>query len=73
MNRTLLTLLLAVAPAVLVAQLPEYVPSEGLEFWSDFDGDAIDESFQSVSSSIYGAQPTANRNGEANQALTFLN
>jgi len=71
MNRTLLALLIAVAPAVLMAQLPEYVPSEGLEFWSDFDGDAENEGLQSVSSSIYGAQPVANRNGEANQALTF--
>ena len=71
MNQTLIALLIAVAPAVLVAQLPEYVPSEGLEFWSDFNGDAEDESLQSVSSSIYGAQPAANRNGEANQALTF--
>ena len=71
MNRTLIALLIAVAPAVLVAQLPEYVPSAGLEFWSDFNGDAEDESLQSVSSSIYGAQPAENRNGEANQALTF--
>lgn len=71
MNQTLLALLIAVAPAGLMAQLPEYVPSEGLEFWSDFDGDSTDESFQSVSSSIYGAQPTVNRNGEANQALAF--
>lgn len=71
MNQTLIALLFAAAPAVLVAQLPEYVPLEGLEFWSDFDGDAENESLQSVSSSIYGAQPTTNRNGETNQALTF--
>ena len=70
MNRTLLALLIA-APAALFAQLPEYVPSEGLEFWSNFDGNAEDESPQSVSSSIHGAQPATNRNGEANQALTF--
>ena len=71
MNRSLIALLIAVAPAVLMAQLPEYVPSEGLEFWSNFDGDAEDESLQSVSSSIHGAQPTANRNGEDNKALAF--
>ena len=71
MDQTLIALLIAVAPALLMAQLPEHVPSEGLEFWSEFNGDAEDESLQSVSSSIYGAQPAANRNGEANQALTF--
>ena len=38
MNRTLLALLIAAAPAVLFAQLPEYVPTENLVGWYPLDG-----------------------------------
>ena len=44
MNRTLIALLIAVAPAVLMAQLPDYVPTEGLLAWYNFDGNVEDVS-----------------------------
>ncbi len=56
MNQTLIALLFAAAPAVLVAQLPEYVPTEGLLAWYNFDGNVEDVSDNLVH--YQGASPS---------------
>ena len=62
---------MAMLPFIAAAQLPDYVPTEGLEFWSAFDGNATDESIHSISATVQGALPTTDRNGLAQAALTF--
>ena len=43
--RNLLALLLFL-PSLCLAQIPNHIPTEGLQFWSAFDGNATDESTQ---------------------------
>ena len=71
MNQTLIALLIAVAPAVLVAQLPEYVPTQNLVGWYPMNGNAQDESSFSNNGSIHGALPADDRFGTLNSAYEF--
>jgi uncharacterized protein (TIGR02145 family) len=71
MNRTLLALLIAVAPAVLLAQLPEYVPTQNLVGWYPFDGDAENFGGTSSDGTVYGATAAVNRFDDFNSALSF--
>ena len=71
MNRTLLALLIAAAPAVLVAQLPEYVPSDGLVSWYPFNGGANDHSANDNHGIINGAVWVSDRYGIEEAALDF--
>ena len=54
----------------LLAQLPSYVPTDGLVSWYNLDGDAIDEQFLH-SGQLVGANDAPNRFDSAGQALTF--
>jgi hypothetical protein len=55
------------------AQVPSYVPANGLVGWWPFDGNANDESGNGNNGTVNGATLTADRNGVANQAYSFLN
>lgn len=54
------------------AQLPSYVPSNGLIAWWPFDGNANDESGNAYNGTLQGNTAlTTNRNGRTNQAYLF--
>lgn len=53
------------------AQLPSYVPKNGLVGWWPFTGNANDISGNGNNGSVQGAILTADRNGEANKAYSF--
>ena len=68
-------LLIAVATlgltATTLAQVPSYVPSNGLVGWWPFNGNANDESGNGNNGTVNGATLTTDRNGNANQAYSF--
>ena len=45
----------------LIAQVPSYVPTNGLVGWWPFNGNANDESGNKLNGSVYGATPATNR------------
>lgn len=53
------------------AQVSDHVPEDGLRYWSDFDGSVVDQSVHQTSTSLFGAVPTADRNGTAEGAMFF--
>jgi hypothetical protein len=55
----------------LLAQLPAYVPANGLVAWYPFNGNANDESGNGNNGVVNGAVLTADRNGVANSAYYF--
>lgn len=71
MNQTLIALLIAVAPAILLAQLPDYVPTQNLVGWYPFDGDAENFGGTSSDGTVYGATAAVNRFDDVNSALSF--
>ena len=56
--RNLLALLLFV-PSLCLAQLPDYVPADGLVAWWALDGDGSDQSEQENDGNVFGATPTS--------------
>jgi len=69
-----LSLTLFASAALLVvanAQVPSYVPTDGLVGWYPFNGNADDESGNGNDGTLSGANLTADRNGNANSALDF--
>jgi len=70
MNRLFLLLFGAVS-LVAHAQVPDYVPTEGLMAWYALDGDGTDDSDNQLHAATTATQPTENRSGEANAALAF--
>ena len=62
-------LLLATSSAF--AQVPSYVPSNGLVGWWPFNGNAIDESGNGNNGTVNGASLTSDRNGNLNNAYNF--
>lgn len=54
-----------------VVTTPCYVPTENLEYWSSFDGEATDQSGNNVASTLFGSSTTDDRNGIASGALAF--
>ncbi len=70
MNRLFLFLFGAVT-FVAHAQVPDYVPTEGLVGWYPLDGNAQDLSTLSNEGSIHGATPTMDRHGNENGAMNF--
>jgi hypothetical protein len=54
-----------------MAQLPSYVPSNGLVGWWPFNGNANDESGNGNNGTVNGATLTADRFGNANSAYNF--
>ncbi len=57
--------------ANLWAQVPNYVPTNGLVGWWPFNGNANDESGNGNNGTVNGATLTADRNGAANSAYYF--
>ncbi len=55
------------------AQVPNYVPANGLVGWWPFNGNANDESGNGNNGTVNGATLTSDRNGVANQAYDFQN
>jgi hypothetical protein len=56
---------------MIFAQVPSYVPANGLIGWWPFNGNANDESGNGNNGTNNGATLTIDRNGVANQAYTF--
>jgi hypothetical protein len=57
--------------ASLWAQVPSYVPTNGLVGWWPFNGNANDESGNANNGTVNGATLTADRFGNANKAYNF--
>ena len=68
-----LTLLAATLVATLTAsaQLPEYIPSDGLIAFYPMDGDAMDAGPHGLDGTLFGPVAAEGRNGETNGALSF--
>jgi hypothetical protein len=54
-----------------IAQIPPYVPTNGLEGWWPFNGNANDESGNGHNGTVMGATLTTDRFGAANSAYNF--
>ncbi len=57
--------------ANVMAQVPSYVPTNGLVGWWPFNGNANDESGNGNNGTVNGATLTTDRNGVANKAYSF--
>ena len=57
--------------ASIYAQVPSYVPTNGLVGWWPFNGNANDESGNGNNGTIYGATLISDRNGSINSAYDF--
>ncbi len=57
--------------ANVMAQVPSYVPTNGLVGWWPFNGNANDESGNGNNGTVNGATLTTDRNGLANKAYSF--
>jgi hypothetical protein len=71
MKKTLLSILIAAAPLFLFAQLPSYLPTEGLVGWWPFNGNANDESGNGNDGSPDGTTLTDDRFGLNGSAYNF--
>jgi hypothetical protein len=54
-----------------MAQVPNYLPTNGLVGWWPFNGNANDESGSGNNGTVNGATLTVDRNGQANKAYSF--
>jgi hypothetical protein len=70
MKKIILSFLLGII-LVAKAQVPGYVPSNGLVGWWPFTGNAIDSSGTGNNGSVTGAVLTSDRFGRSNQAYSF--
>ena len=70
MNRLFLLLFGAVS-LVAHAQVPDYVPTEGLVAWYPFNGNANDESGNGYDGNTQNIGPALNRYGNENAAIAF--
>jgi hypothetical protein len=70
--KTLLTAIVVFASMITgIAQVPSYVPANGLVGWWPFNGNANDESGNGNNGIVNGATLTSDRNGVANAAYSF--
>jgi hypothetical protein len=70
MKLTITTLLLLIS-TISFAQIPSYVPSNGLVGWWPFNGNANDESGNGNNGTVNGATLTVDRFGVADKAYSF--
>jgi len=70
--RYLVTLLLSTLSVNAVGQVPDYVPSDGLEAWWPFNGNATDESPNGHDGVVNGAVLTPDRFGITDNAYFFV-
>jgi hypothetical protein len=67
------TIILAVIyTANIMAQVPNYVPTNGLVGWWPFNGNANDESGNGNNGTVNGATLTSDRSGNVNKAYNFI-
>jgi len=66
-----LTLFFLLLTTISFAQIPSYVPSNGLVGWWPFNGNANDESGNGNSGIVNGATPTQDRFGNGNSAYSY--
>jgi hypothetical protein len=71
MKKSLLAFLIAAAPLFVFAQLPSYLPTDGLVGWWPFNGNANDESGNGNDGTVNGAILTSDRFGVNNAAFNF--
>jgi Concanavalin A-like lectin/glucanases superfamily len=57
--------------AATIAQVPNYIPTNGLVGWWPFNGNANDESGNGNNGMVYGASLAVDRNGNPNSAYNF--
>ena len=69
--KTLILLTAVLITTISFAQVPSYVPANGLVGWWPFNGNANDESGNGNNGTVNGATLTADRNGIANSAYSF--
>jgi hypothetical protein len=70
--KTLLTAIVVFASMITgMAQVPSYLPTNGLVGWWPFNSNANDESGNGNNGTVNGATLTADRNGNANAAYSF--
>lgn len=70
-NRYLSLLFIALASSIFYAQVPSYIPTNGLVGWWPFNGNANDESGNGNNGTVTGATLTTDRFGVANGAYGF--
>jgi hypothetical protein len=71
MKKSLLAFLIAAAPLFVFAQLPSYLPTEGLVGWWPFNGNANDESGNGNDGVLNGATLTNDRFGYSSSAVSL--
>ena len=69
--KTLILLFSVLFTTMSFAQVPNYVPANGLVGWWPFNGNANDESGNGNNGTVNGATMTTDRNGNVNQAYSF--
>lgn len=69
--KTLISLSLSICTSLIHAQIPNYIPSNGLMGWWPFNGNANDESGNGNHGNAYGAALVADRNGNSDHAFEF--
>ncbi|MEY4128234.1 MAG: Internalin-J precursor [Bacteroidota bacterium] len=67
----LLFIILIICGTSFFAQVPSYVPTNGLVGWWPFNGNANDESVNGNNGTVNGATLTTDRFGNANKAYSF--
>ncbi len=70
-QKTLLALTFLLVSNFVMAQVPNYVPTNGLVGWWPFNGNANDESVNGNNGTVYGAALTTDRFGNINSAFNF--
>lgn len=73
MKKQLLILTTALISLNVIAQVPNYVPTNGLVGWWPFSGNANDESGNGNNGTVNGATLTADRFGGTDKAYSFSN
>ena len=71
--KTLILLFSVLFTTMSFAQVPSYVPANGLVGWWPFNGNANDESGNGNNGTNNGATLSTDRNGNVNSAYSFLN
>ena len=71
MKTKLIIAALLLAASSAFAQVPSYVPTNGLVGWWPFNGNANDESGNGNNGTVSGATFTSDRNGVVNSAFSF--
>ena len=69
--KKIITVFFTIISAINIAQIPNYIPTNGLIGWWPFNGNANDLSGNNLNGNIIGALPTTDRFGLQNSAYFF--